>query len=402
MRHAPCALVALVAAAAHAVEPAQLLDRELNSLPIQFISLSTDRLKYFDAKRQLQETSLRQYVSLRFERQPMDPAALAPRDSAEAQYPLSLSDGHVISGQFAGVDEQGRVKWKTDSFGTIAFALDRIRQFAKPAPVDPRKAAADPQGETLAPIAALEPPAPLDPSADQAELANGDRLAGFVEKIDAKNLTLQVNGQSLALGWERVARVTLANPIKPAPGIWVNLEDNSRIRVDDIVMDGQRLTGKALEGRSVELATAMVISIDLTLRQRLVRLGDLEWSAVTEAGAAYRSVFGVNIPPQLTGDQARLHAPLTLRFELPAGAKRFAAAADLEEGSTDWGDLVLKISDGKGELFNQRLNGASPGAKINLALRDRRLLIHLDEGVNGPIRDRLILSRAVILVEGTK
>jgi hypothetical protein len=384
-------LIAFIAAMVHAspqaraVEPAQLVDRELASLPIQFVSLSPDRLSYFDSKRQLQETSLRPYVSLRFSRDPIEPSARQDADSADPAGTLELVDGHLLPGRFAGVDAEGRLLWKTESFGVVALPLDRLVAFDKAA----AHAHADDHPSADAPAAAP------DPAADHVTLLNGDRLAGFIEKIDEGFLSLQVNGQSLALPWDRVAAVRLSNPPKPAPGLWAQLEDGSRLLVDNATMDQHRLTGKTLGDRKVDLPAALVLSIDFAQRHRLIRLAELDW-AVAPAPAG---VFGVVIPPVLAADHARLHAPLTLRFDLPAGTRRVAFRADIEQGSTDWADMVLHVADGKGSLFSQRLNAQAPMAQVNIAPRDRQLILHLDEAVNGPIRDRLELTDAVVLVE---
>lgn len=398
--------------AALAVEQAELLDTQLNRTLIRFIALGSDQLSYFDDKRHLQETGLRKYVSLRFLRANADGTAV-PRSVGDTPTgdALQLADGTVLRGKFAGVTPEGQVLWATDRFGKLPFKLDNIVRFDKPAPAPPpqkkkdepeAKPDADKPPAVATPAPKVEPPA-LPPAAptsggggdtnDHITLTNGDQLTGFVETITATELALTVDKQTIKLPWDRIASVALANPLKPLPGVWVSFEGGSHVKVDNLTIDGKSITGDIL-GKHVQTPAGYVLQVDFATRHRLIRLGDLE-STVVSGG----TVFGVPMPPRFEPDRASLHAPVSVKFQLPAGALRFAAIAYIDPTDLDWADLKLIVADGKGQLASEHLSAAKPGAQVNVAPRDKTLILTVDEAANGPVRDRLTLDQAVLLVE---
>jgi hypothetical protein len=147
-------------------------------------------------------------------------------------------------------------------------------------------------------------------------------------------------------------------------------------------------------GNPVEILTSKLRAIDFAEHHRMIPLGDLPFKVVSGG-----TVFGVDYPPVPRGDGIALHAPIAVRFDLPERVHRFAATASLDHDSLDWADMILIISDGRGELFKQRLNAQTPEVRINAEPRDRTLTVELDEGAQGPIRDRLGLQRAEVLID---
>ena len=82
-------------------------------------------------------------------------------------------------------------------------------------------------------------------------------------------------------------------------------------------------------------------------------------------------------------------------------------AAELPEDCRTWGDCVLVMTVGSGEhpreLFRAGLNAANPRAEFNLALpksdgRSTALTVTVEAGAFGPIQDRVVLERAVLLM----
>jgi hypothetical protein len=293
---------------------------------------------------------------------------------------LQLADGQRLRGQFAGGDG-GALQWSTKRFGELSIELDDLHR-AVLVPED--------QSPDLAALAEA-----ASSGDDAILLANGDTLTGFIEAAGAEGLEVEIEGQRLTLGWDRIAALQLPNPVRRDPAVWLRLRDGSRLRVEKAALDGETFTGEAFGGKPIEVPTDAVAAVDFFKRHRLMPLGRLE--ATTVSGG---HVFGVPMPPEVEGERARLHAPLALRFGLPEGARRFAADAALEEGDgSRWADLQLSVRHGQGERFSERLKANRPEARVNVGLRDRTLTIRLGEGANGPIRDRLRLRNAVLLVE---
>ncbi|MDH3582629.1 MAG: hypothetical protein OER86_00245 [Phycisphaerae bacterium] len=230
---------------------------------------------------------------------------------------------------------------------------------------------------------------------DEVELANGDRLVGFVDVLQPGALVLDQDGRNLEIAWDRIAAVTLANPARRKPGDWVSLSDGSEIRFADAALDSEVLSGRVFGNKTlVELEAGLVRRIDFATDYEIRPLQRLR---PTQSSGGL--VFGVPMPPRHQGDALYLHAPLTLRYRLPAGVVRLRGLAAMDESAGDWGDLVLKIRDGQGELLTQRLNRRTPEVAVNLRPRDRDLVLELDDATNGPVRDRLWLREAFILVK---
>jgi hypothetical protein len=84
--------------------------------------------------------------------------------------------------------------------------------------------------------------------------------------------------------------------------------------------------------------------------------------------------------------------------------------AELPREFWTWGDceLVVSISPAGqtagAELARQHLSAAQPVATINAALGEaageRRLRFRLEPGEFGPVQDRIILRRPLLLVDG--
>lgn len=378
-----------------AVEPAELIDAELQRQPIQLVSLQQGRLSYFDDERRLTSADAADHVSLVFDRGEMR----APESSGR----LLLADGHELPGTFGGVDDEGRLIWQHAALGEMTVPLDDVlvlllgaagadEEEAAEAEADSQSdEGQDEQAEIAEDVDALE--LVVEGGDDRVVLRNGDVLEGFVEAVNSGAIELAVGGQTLPLAWDRVAAVSLANPSQQAAGSWLTLGDGSRVRVEQLVIDADEVTGEVLGGGSLALATDAVRSVEFTQRHRRVSLAELEAEVV--AGGV---VFGVEMGPRLERQASQLHAPVTVAFTLPEGAKRFAAEASLAEGSLAWADLELIVRDAEGEPFRAHLNAEQSEVSVNVAISGDRLVIELDEAANGPVMDQLTLRNAAVLV----
>jgi hypothetical protein len=349
-----------------AADDGTLTRRDLSRESIRFLGFNDGRIHYFGADRNLTSIDSHTAVRIELERQPTV-------EDADTQWLLRLVDGQLLRGAMEGVSADGKLRWATRDLGVVEVSLDDVFAFDL--------ARGEPQ--TSAQVG----------DSDLIVLANGDRLNGFIESINEQGLTLSRDEQEVELPWSSIGSVTLANPVSERSGTWLTLTWGSRIRVEGLHVAGGQVTGKALD-RAVTVPLKAVRTFDFAEHHRIVPLGEMAHKVV--AGG---TVFGVEHPPAIAPEAIALHAPVTLRFELPPGATQFAAAASLDREGLDWADLVLIVSDGRGELFRQRLYGQAPDAAINVQLRDRTLTIQLDDGAQGPIRDRLYLTEPQVLID---
>jgi len=110
--------------------------------------------------------------------------------------------------------------------------------------------------------------------------------------------------------------------------------------------------------------------------------------------------------PRALDDRAALglsplefRGPIKVHYVLPAGATYFAAEARLPAQSRAWGDCDLIIRDDDRTVFTTRLNAETPTATIGVRLSGSTLTVEVTEGAAGPIHDRVVLLRCLILVE---
>jgi len=385
------AVVSTILAGTHAqaVTPAVLIDSGLQRSRVSIHSISKDSISYFDADRRLQTDPLSRFVQVREIGVPQNPRAVEadppPTDhSDEPRGVIELVDGQRLVGEWVGSDpETQALRWRHPSLGEFSVSLENLRVVLRSGTPAQQDAPAE---------------------SDWVELANGDKLLGFVTRIVPAGLELQIQGheQTVILPIDQIQAVGLANPrqhpLSRYAMVW--LADGSRILVDSLLVASDRLSMvMALKpsGAAVSLPMKQAIRIDMpSLKGRLIDLASLPMRVI-RGGV----VFGLDMGPRVEGVSILMHAPVAIGYELPVGAIRFAAVAELiapTGGGADrgWGDLELMISVDGGELSRSRLNTAQPGVRLYGVLDGKVLTIELDPGYNGPVWDRLLLRDAVI------
>ena len=378
-------LALAVTAPASAMIEAELLGPGLEPEPVRVRGLYDGTLHYFDGQRRLQRRAVDEFVSLR---------RIAGRSSTDAWQRLQasggmmLSDGQRLSGRWVGASEDGQsLLWEHAQLGELQVPVDRIAQL----------------WHGQAGWAPLDAP----PAEDVVVLSNGDELRGFIESVDDMGVTMQMarRNEPVHLPAARMARVVFANPRgAPAEGLHeVHLVDGSRVLASGLQWseDGSLEARFALAGGSTprQVAGHELVRVDFTAAgHRLVALHELPRRVV--AGG---EVFGLPVPPHVVGAALHLRAPVTVRFELPENATRFAGEAQLATGPdaprelADWADFDLLVRSGDAQQ-RWHLHRQQPHAEVNVSLSGRSLEIELEPGVNGPIMDRLRLIEAYVLV----
>ncbi|MEM6504839.1 MAG: hypothetical protein AAF711_05185, partial [Planctomycetota bacterium] len=98
------------------------------------------------------------------------------------------------------------------------------------------------------------------------------------------------------------------------------------------------------------------------------------------------------------------HAPVTLGYALPERASRlvFSVAMDVDDTISEsrraMAGCELIVYDGDRVLAKHALTPDGPAKRINVPLRSDELRIELAPGVNGPVLDRVLITRAEVLV----
>jgi hypothetical protein len=98
---------------------------------------------------------------------------------------------------------------------------------------------------------------------------------------------------------------------------------------------------------------------------------------------------------------------MRVEWTLPAGASKLGTIAELPPSARVWGDcevIVEAVSGARAtELARAHLSGATPSAEISGSLSGAtKLRVTIDAGPSGPIQDRVVLRRPMILIENGK
>ena len=379
---------------AAAVTPAQLLGPDLEARKGQVVYLRGGELGFFDADRSLCSEPIDQLVQIRFlhelpenpQRDGADPG-VDPAVPPSTFSAIELTDGQVLAGSWAGADGQ-LLRWRHPHMGLTTVSLDELRAVR------------------FAPVLRAE-----GGGHDLVQLANGDMLLGYVLALQAESIEFQLAGEGAGtakLSVDRIKSLSLANEPDPVETdhqiVW--LRDGTRLNSSSLGIENNHLQletrlkwADGAPRRSVALKQVQRIDLAMSGR-RLVSLADQPLRVV--AGGA---VFGRQIAPLQDKGGLRIHAPIAVEIDLPAGASRLGGIAELDlseggvsSGFAQWADFELVLSlDGR-EVDRHHFDHSSPSTAINVPVNGAVLRIELLEAANGPIMDRLHLRGLVVLV----
>ena len=251
------------------------------------------------------------------------------------------------------------------------------------------------------------------PKKDVVLLRNDDRMEGFVEAIGATVVVQPEGAASANVPLERIREITLANPRTAPRGAIAWLADGSVIRITDLAqaVDAPATATVPILGKDSPTPLPGVVSIAfdasrLTPLARLVPTQvrpslDRRWT---------RSPRPLPGPAVLDAPDLELPGPMSVEWDLPERAVRLAGEAELSRFTDNWGDCTISIELSSGaaprRLWTQRLSGSGASARFNIDLGapapGRHLRLVLESGSRGPIQDRVILRRPLLLLEGAR
>ncbi len=246
---------------------------------------------------------------------------------------------------------------------------------------------------------------------DEIVLLNGDVVRGFVESVGAQ-VAVQLKPGEAATKYPltRVDRVLIANPLGAPSGPCAWLSDGSMIALAEGAASGPDfLAAPGRLGGSLRVKPHEVVGIALEAGL----MTPLSACAVAEYRAAPERSW--TSPPKVSTGDSPLNAsnieipgPMTVEWELPIGATRLSGTVELTRSTERWGDCVVVIEDvlpgvAPKRVFNQRLTADAPRAAYDVAISatgqaGHRLRVVLEVGENGPILDRVVLTRPLLLI----
>jgi hypothetical protein len=236
---------------------------------------------------------------------------------------------------------------------------------------------------------------------DRLALTSGDVVQGFLESVTSAGWKITPEGadKPLVLPHARIRSAQLANPIKVdlRAGYMAHVYDGSVLMCSDVSTGDKTIALNTTLAGPIEMFVAWVESLDLPTKVgRLAPISSLAWRQSSGG-----DVFGLPMAPVATEEGISLHAPVGITIDLPDGARRFATVAKVassESDAAEWADMIIIIKlDGK-EVERHRLDAKTTEVPINVALTGLSLTIEVDPSVNGPIMDRLLLEKPVMLI----
>jgi hypothetical protein len=373
--------------------PAVMIDEGLASKRIRLLSLDDKQVEFIDElqrKRRLPRTAVLALIA-----DPSEPAKEERR--AWSRTPLTppgvleTVDGQRFPGDTAGAPPDAEsFAWDIPALGRFELPLDLVRFVRRKDSVEP------------APVAGRAP------AADTIVLTNGDRLTGFLAGVGATVRFEPTGADPVEIGLDRVAAMILANPAKPARGPRVWLEGGAVAAVRRLTIDTEGRMLLSLEAGptgSFEWSKLRALSFDAA---RLVPLssmaiaqqeptGDRRWAPPLQVASGAAEDGALEERPLDAADLV-LPGPMRVRWDLPEGAARLSATLALAPGSEPWGDCEVIIKSGTREIARRRLIGGNDAVTINVELSSGPLTIEVDAGRYGPIKDRVVIGRPLIMI----
>ncbi len=299
---------------------------------------------------------------------------------------IELTDGQHLPGrlEIANVKPDS-VSWRHPSLGASAWPLESVSVIAMQSDVRAKDV----------------PPAS---AGDVVLLTNGDRLEGFVASI-GETLSMDVGGQPLEIPAARVRVVRLANPLAPARGTRLRLDDGTIVACSIKAYDTRSLTiTTSGSTEPKEISPREVVSLNLAA-ERLVPLARLSGSMTGPESRFW-------IPPmRVEGDSAAplgandvtISGPGTASWLVPAATARASMTLELAPSSREYGDLTVRVLIDSREVAKHRLTADSPRVEVRVDLgiatdaKERTLAVAIEPGQAGPIQNEILVRRALLL-----
>jgi hypothetical protein len=376
---------ALSAGAVARADSRVLYDRNLQARTVELIGLDGLSLRFqdeFGVTRSLPLSSIAAVLPAR--------SAAAGASAATGGGWVELADGQRFPGRLAPTSPNDEaVAWLHDDFGPMQIALERVAFVSL-------------EGAGRNAIEAVRSGARTD---DVLMLTNGDRLTGFLVAVDGEIEFESEQAGFVTLGVDRVAWFSLAVNPEPLEGLVVWLSDGAIARVADMrsPADGRvelRLDSAASSEFDLDDIEAIVFdaarlqplaSVLPDDQQPLGRRRLIEPLRLAGDGATPDA--GPGVAPDL-----ELPGPMRIDWTLPRGATRFSALAEMPHASFPWGDCEVVFEVDGVERARVRLNQETPDAEIAIDVEGEVLTMRVEPGAYGPVKDRVILRRPLLLL----
>jgi hypothetical protein len=388
-----------------------ILDRQLNATEVSVTSIDGGEVRWVDSAGRPRARSIRELLAV------IDPEGGLLPEGVRRQVVESLgaplvetTDGQRLLARLGETDTDDQIELTLVGGQRVRVSVEDIASVTSPRAVFGSPPSPAPDGQAID---------------DVVELTNGDVVSGFVASLGT-HVSIEVEGRAQQIPLADVARVRLANPRRAGSGTRVWLDDGTILGAGPITSAGEALitfdltlgrpSGAGSEAdleTSVRVPLSRVAGIVFDAGSSGVRplasmrpeayapTGDRRWTPAPITGDGSQAVLGAAT--------IELPGPMRVRWALPEGARRLAGVATLGETPGPWADCSVSVLLSAGgetiELARARLRPSQGDLAFNVELPDalageaRSLEVRVDAGAYGPIQDRVLLERVLLLVE---
>jgi len=388
-----------------------LVDRTLAERPVQLLAIDAGAVRVVDAQGRSQAVPRAEVLAILPDLPPLDAPVLPeprrrtttagndPRQPAAPSTPLGrleLTDGQVLPGSFGASTPRSKdsVVWASRLWGNIDIPLDHVAAII----TNPERFDALMAG--------------VKGTQDTVLLRNGDRVEGFLESVTPALVRIEKGGKVSDLPGDRIDGIMLANPVKPGGGAWAWVSGAASAISDITLTDtGSCTIAARLPGVTSQPTATITGDVVEGVCFDAAKLRPLAGVQMTAADAANDTrrwsqppIIGPSTVPLGAAD-IELPGPMRVEWTLPRGVARIATTIEMPPSARLWGDceVIVEVigANGSGtQLARAQLNQSSPSMSVNAPLTNAaKLRVTVDQGPSGPIQDRVVLRRGLLLVQ---
>jgi len=402
---------------------AVLIDRALKTIPGSIVSLNAraggaGEVDFIDDAGKRSTISLATLLAIAPPSFIPGPESLPDEPGDPDAGVLELADGQRFVGTLmdppgpagAGTTKERPALLRHNRLGVISTPLDAVARYLAPG---------------------VTPPASLSTSSDTVIISTGDRLEGLVDVL-GPTVTISPSPQrSGPAGGQAEPRpepvsapglvfAKLSNPPVAPEGLRVWLADGTVVASSALSLQSSAVsitTGPADAPSTTQLLAGEFRGL-VPDAARLLPL-----AALAPASVRVDPSRPFGDPPRIDDEHSRvaplsapdvlLPGPMSVEWALPAGVSGVLGTARLDTGCSVWGDcrvVVELVSESGGlaapnarvaQLAAGRLAGTEPSLSIRATFdpvaAGARLRVTVSPGNRGPIQDRVLLSRMLLV-----
>jgi len=231
-------------------------------------------------------------------------------------------------------------------------------------------------------------------------------MSGFLSQV-GDDITLETDSGVVHIERKRIAGIRLSNePVDPrgarlwlsdgtvAPLNSIEIDPSGTVQVR--LIDGQTQSYYWSPIQGIMFDAARLKPLSSLAPQSQEASGNRRFAPTIELRASRGTVGPA---PALDAWDVVIPGPMVIRYALVEGTRRFGASAQLDVGTEPWGDCEFVVRVDGVEVKRARLWSGSGAVAFNVETPGRVLEIEVEPGLYGPINDRVVLSRPLLLVE---